>query len=80
MFWSFQNLTSWPTFLFAHACLPRGKTTCSMKGRAPVSAVHLHWVVCRDTLEGVEVYPFQGAQPMPRHCPPGGKCLPQWHL
>ena len=24
--------------------------------------------------------PPQGAQPMPSHCPPDGKCQPQWHL
>ena len=24
--------------------------------------------------------PLQGAQPMPRHCPPDAKCRPQWHL
>ena len=24
--------------------------------------------------------PFQGAQPMPSHCPPDAKCQPQWHL
>ena len=24
--------------------------------------------------------PLQGAQPMPSHCPPDGKCQPQWHL
>ena len=23
--------------------------------------------------------PLQGAQPMPSHCPPDGKCQPQWH-
>ena len=25
-------------------------------------------------------HPRQGAQPMPSHCPPNGKCQPQWHL
>ena len=24
--------------------------------------------------------PSQSAQPMPSHCPPNGKCPPQWHL
>ena len=25
-------------------------------------------------------FPLQGAQPMPSHCPPDGKCRVQWHL
>ena len=36
----------------------------------------------RDVLEGGEAPPppLQGAQTMPSHCPPDGKCQLQWHL
>ena len=36
----------------------------------------------RDALEGGggTPRPLQGAQPMPSHCPPDTKCLPEWPL
>ena len=33
----------------------------------------MHW-------KGGKPPPLQGARPMPSHCPPDGKCQPQWHL
>ena len=35
--------------------------------------------LARDALEAPPP-PFQGAQPVPRHCPLDGKCQAQWHL
>ena len=45
---------------------------CRMRGEG---------VTTKGALEGGEVHPpFQGAQPTPSHCLPGGKCQAQQHL
>ena len=43
----------------------------------------MHLPPTRDALEGGTAPhppPSQGAQPMPSHCLPDGKCQLQWHL
>ena len=42
-------------------------------------SVHAHMQGCIGT-GGSPLAPLQGAQPMPSHCLPDGKCQLQWHL